>query len=396
MVGKNNFKLLREKNSNRYYRYSIKRLNIGVASVAVAVGLLFMGDASVVRAAAADEAHTEESSLPADSVSDKVETEPAPAAEVDPAAEETSVEEASAKVEEATEAPAAEDKAQSPVEADQTKENKEEKAADTASPEVGELSEEDKKETANSQATNYAAAEGAEIPGTSAEAAREAGLDRLAKRILGAAKPLEVLRTELKDIYTDEEIDGIVKNVDLSKVSNGRQLMEEVSKAGVQYAGDKRRTGFAFYAAPETPSEVRVGGAPVALGDANTPITHKGDGVVYGPGSPANYIFEAVPNRTENKVDFKLTYKLDPAQLAGLRSTFHEPRFGIQLGEGFNVPAGGIQATAEVPGSQSLNKPREVKLLNNVQVGYQGLSPQTQISLPNYDAKEGRPLIYKF
>ncbi|MCY3054126.1 YSIRK-type signal peptide-containing protein [Aerococcus sp. CDC-944-U94] len=65
MVGKNNFKLLREKNSNRYYRYSIKRLNIGVASVAVAVGLLFMGDASVVRAAV-DEIHAEETSRPVD------------------------------------------------------------------------------------------------------------------------------------------------------------------------------------------------------------------------------------------------------------------------------------------------------------------------------------------
>ncbi|MDK8133787.1 YSIRK-type signal peptide-containing protein, partial [Aerococcus urinae] len=66
MVGKNNFKLLREKNSNRYYRYSIKRLNIGVASVAVAMGLLFMGDASVVRAVA-NETHAEESSLPTNS-----------------------------------------------------------------------------------------------------------------------------------------------------------------------------------------------------------------------------------------------------------------------------------------------------------------------------------------
>ncbi|MCW1040787.1 hypothetical protein, partial [Streptococcus anginosus] len=86
------------------------------------------------------------------------------------------------------------------------------------------------------------------------------------------ANPQEALRTELKDIYTDEEIEGIVKNVDLSKVSNGRQLMEEVSKAGVQYAGDKRRTGFAFYAADPTasdiPDRVRVDdGAPVALGN---------------------------------------------------------------------------------------------------------------------------------
>ncbi|MHB2041006.1 collagen-flanked surface repeat-containing protein [Aerococcus mictus] len=59
MLGKNNVKLYREKMANKFYRYSIKRLNIGVASVAVAVGLLFMGDASVVRAAANEVADSE-------------------------------------------------------------------------------------------------------------------------------------------------------------------------------------------------------------------------------------------------------------------------------------------------------------------------------------------------
>ncbi|MCY3025336.1 G5 domain-containing protein [Aerococcus loyolae] len=51
MLGKNNFKMINEKSSNRSYRYAIKRLNIGVASVAVAVGLLFMGETSVAQAA---------------------------------------------------------------------------------------------------------------------------------------------------------------------------------------------------------------------------------------------------------------------------------------------------------------------------------------------------------
>ncbi|MCY3027547.1 YSIRK-type signal peptide-containing protein [Aerococcus sp. JJEM-2022a] len=428
MVGKNNFKLLREKNSNRYYRYSIKRLNIGVASVAVAVGLLFMGDASVVRAAA-NEVHTEEASLPADSahtltadtsailenaaknenvekfeanapadsVSDKAETEPAPAAEVVPAAEVTPVEETPAKTEEVTEDSAAEDKAQAPAEADQAKENKEEKAADTASPEVGELSDKSKKETPQSQAGNYAAAEGAEIPGASAEAARDAGLDRLAKRILGAANPQEALRTELKDIYTDEEIDGIVKNVDLSKVSNGRQLMEEVSKAGVQYAGDKRRTGFAFYAAPETPSEVRVGGAPVALGNANTPITHKGDGIVWGTGgAPASYTLKAIPNRAANKVDFELTYNVGPNGLEGLGSQEHNARFGIDLGEGFAVPAGGITGTTTVvPGNKFL-KPRNFQLKKGAATGYTGLSIQAGYALANQHARQNNSLVFNF
>lgn len=38
VVGKNNYKLKREKASNKFYRYSIKRLSVGVASVAVSAG----------------------------------------------------------------------------------------------------------------------------------------------------------------------------------------------------------------------------------------------------------------------------------------------------------------------------------------------------------------------
>ncbi|MCY3035111.1 MULTISPECIES: Ig-like domain-containing protein [Aerococcus] len=60
MVGKNNFQVKKEKQSNKFYRYSIKRLSVGVASVAVAAGLLFMGDAAVVQAAAVEEATVSE------------------------------------------------------------------------------------------------------------------------------------------------------------------------------------------------------------------------------------------------------------------------------------------------------------------------------------------------
>mgnify|MGYP002758765348 FL=1 len=52
MLGKNNYKLKRERQANKFYRYSIKRLSIGVASVAVSAGLLFTGrDAIQVKAA---------------------------------------------------------------------------------------------------------------------------------------------------------------------------------------------------------------------------------------------------------------------------------------------------------------------------------------------------------
>ncbi|WP_195853207.1 YSIRK-type signal peptide-containing protein [Aerococcus sanguinicola] len=407
MLGKNNIKLRREKMSNKFYRYSIKRLNIGVASVAVAAGLLFANQAVSVQAdeiSAADAVDRVEA--PADAASQpeaEPVAEPAPAAEVAPAAEETPVEEAPAKAEEEVKAPAAEDKAQAPAEADQAKENKAEKATGTVSPEVGEFSDKYKKETANSQAGNYAAAEGAEIPGASAEAARDAGLDRLAKRILGAANPQEALRTELKDIYTDEEIEGIVKNVDLSKVSNGRQLMEEVSKAGVQYAGDKRRTGFAFYAADPTasdiPDRVRVDdGAPVALGNPTKPISQNGQGVVHGSGGvPARYILKATPDKLNNQVNFELIYRLDPQTVSALGgSVNHQSRFGIELGSGYNYnPNTGVQARVEVEGNKKRN-PLNVTMKAGAATGYHGLSMGNDYSLSNFDVGKGYPLVYKF
>ncbi|MEG9283850.1 YSIRK-type signal peptide-containing protein [Aerococcus urinae] len=64
MVGKNNYQVKKEKQSNKFYRYSIKRLSVGVASVAVAAGLLFAGDAVVVQAAAEEANTSEEVSTP--------------------------------------------------------------------------------------------------------------------------------------------------------------------------------------------------------------------------------------------------------------------------------------------------------------------------------------------
>lgn len=41
MVGKNNLHVIRERQGQKYQRYSIRRLNVGIASVAVAAGLMF-------------------------------------------------------------------------------------------------------------------------------------------------------------------------------------------------------------------------------------------------------------------------------------------------------------------------------------------------------------------
>lgn len=52
MVGKNNNHLRQEKMGNKIYKYAIKRLSVGVASVAVAAGLVFTSQTGMVSAAA--------------------------------------------------------------------------------------------------------------------------------------------------------------------------------------------------------------------------------------------------------------------------------------------------------------------------------------------------------
>lgn len=49
MVGKNNELVRRQKNGNKFRRYSLKRLSIGVVPVAVASGF-FLGSAALVSA----------------------------------------------------------------------------------------------------------------------------------------------------------------------------------------------------------------------------------------------------------------------------------------------------------------------------------------------------------
>ncbi|WP_195852860.1 Rib/alpha-like domain-containing protein [Aerococcus tenax] len=116
MVGKNNLQVKKEKRANKFYRYSIKRLSVGVASVAVAAGLLFAGDAAVVEVAAA-EVSEESSELVLNEGEPTAKEKAAPVAEETPAAEEAPAEpvEETTPVEEET-APVAEEAEEVPVE----------------------------------------------------------------------------------------------------------------------------------------------------------------------------------------------------------------------------------------------------------------------------------------
>lgn len=61
MVSKKNFKLLKERDAQRFYRYAIKRLSVGVASVAVSAGLLFVSNGISVHAAEVTDSEVNES-----------------------------------------------------------------------------------------------------------------------------------------------------------------------------------------------------------------------------------------------------------------------------------------------------------------------------------------------
>ncbi|OFN01647.1 hypothetical protein HMPREF2626_07255, partial [Aerococcus sp. HMSC062A02] len=71
MVGKNNYQVKKEKQADKFYRYSIKRLSVGVASVAVAAGLLFTSDAAVVEVAAAETGNTSALTQPEETEEEK-------------------------------------------------------------------------------------------------------------------------------------------------------------------------------------------------------------------------------------------------------------------------------------------------------------------------------------
>lgn len=160
---------------------------------------------------------------------------------------------------------------------------------------------------------------------------------------------------------------------------------------------DASDIALAAVAAVDSNNTVEVDGIPVAMGDGNSTLTTTGEGVVYGTGGiPANYTVTATPNRNTNMVDFELEYKIDPAAANRLSSsTLHDPRFGIELGEGFAPPATGIRTTASVPGN-TLIKERAFDIKLGGANGYSGYSTGSGLSLSNVDVGQGRSVVYKF
>ncbi|MGX7406375.1 Rib/alpha-like domain-containing protein, partial [Aerococcus urinaehominis] len=121
MLGKNNTQARREKMGNKVYKYAIKRLSVGVASVAVAAGILFSSQEQVAQAASETGV---EATTPGDTSSADA-AQPEAEAPTDPVAQ---------PGEETTAAPGAEEATGKPAEADAPTEEAPAPEASTATP----------------------------------------------------------------------------------------------------------------------------------------------------------------------------------------------------------------------------------------------------------------------
>ncbi|MHB2078509.1 Rib/alpha-like domain-containing protein [Aerococcus mictus] len=168
MVGKNNLKVKKEKQSNKFYRYSIRRLSVGVASVAVAAGLLFASDSAVAQAATnevkASTVETPSAPAPvADPKPSEVVTAPVASPAEDKAVPTPVAEEAKLTEEKAEEKPAqpeADKKSEEKTQAEKVKADAEAEKTEAKKAEEQAKSEKAAKvEKADSKAANYAADE---------------------------------------------------------------------------------------------------------------------------------------------------------------------------------------------------------------------------------------------
>lgn len=303
MVGKNNKKVLIEKQGNKYYRYSIKKLSVGVASVAVSAGFLFAGR-DAVQVKAAEVLDGEENALTQDvdqSDGDGLQLEdpeenPAPETfsetveEVEEVVEQEVAEEAAPAQAEAPVEETAEESVEEPAayeEAEVTSEDSvEETDASPAEESAGQVEEEapvsdettgaeegleteaaetqellESEEQADGEtAETEESAESLDLPETPAELASEEGgelheeesltdselnrnkqIDIFSNEVLTSGDPLNLIRNELSEVYDAKDVKGILSYVNLDEVNSPETLKDAILTAGVDYANSQVR-----------------------------------------------------------------------------------------------------------------------------------------------------------
>lgn len=296
MVGKNNTKLREEKQSNKFYRYSIKRLNIGVASVAVAAGLLFAGNVAVVQAASIQEQEGIETSeniiseVPiglqeGESTGKNYEVEASESESVsNPILDNNKQSNAEVSDEKirldnnsSEEKNLSTDDAKTPVEENSQdkqseelavdsnkKENKEKNKAQTIDePSSGKSSVADSKEkpiSENNQQKNTH--QNAAKNENTNDNNQQAALDHFAEELAASDNPKQVLRSKLAEVYDPKDVEGLLAEINPQNIRDGLSLREELTKAGLAYAeGQRLREKGQIFAVLPTSSRSARGGA---------------------------------------------------------------------------------------------------------------------------------------
>ncbi|WP_141752295.1 Ig-like domain-containing protein, partial [Aerococcus sp. HMSC061A03] len=260
MVGKNNRQVQREKQGHKFYRYSIKRLSVGVASVAVVAGLLFAGDMAVVHAASLTDVQTSE---PApikegeeDRQADQNQLEAAPdqvaPVEVGPATSQPG-QEISAEAK-------GEDKVIGSDESNQSESQAEKQATDQVV-QAGQQ----KEKTGLTEVSFHSEEKQAEgrreldAPSRQTTSPQGPNLEQLAQQVQNAGNPKQVLRTHLAEVYAPEDVEGLLAHINLKHIHNATSLQEELTKAGLQYLEKQRKYASVYMAMPRSARAAQSG-----------------------------------------------------------------------------------------------------------------------------------------
>ncbi|SDM63968.1 signal peptide-containing protein, YSIRK family, partial [Aerococcus urinaehominis] len=278
MLGKNNIKARQEKMGNKVFKYAIKRLSVGVASVAVSAGIYFNSSAAALSAneIAGDsqvedaEVTTTESAGSSDLGNIENETEGTPA-ELDRMSEQ-GVTAPNTEENENTEPGKTElDRVENPSELEKKQEaqssevveSNEEVAKPTEKKELDEkLPQVDTDSSIRPKVSNTSPQSQKETRTelTGVEEGRDSEFEDFSNRVLAADDPKAVIQAELEKVYNPQDAAGIANLISLDQITSIESLRTEIAKAGLTYAESRQRAQvFAVMPRSGHPSGVSTG-----------------------------------------------------------------------------------------------------------------------------------------
>ncbi|MGX7107692.1 collagen-flanked surface repeat-containing protein, partial [Hutsoniella sourekii] len=265
MLGKNNHQARLEKSGEKVYRYAIKRLTIGVASVAVMAGIQFSGLTTVAMAHEVD-------SLVTNDLEDLGTGDPSVNSEAVASVEEPAVDKLVSSETSSALPSESEGLAQPEPEVSVDKEVSSDLGGVNSEDQIHQPANEERHSTnvvtesqpashndrltaprehvtADELSVNQPVAPRVEAEhevnvhseskpheATNVQTNPEPEFDAFASRVLTANEPKEVLRHELAKVYEPSDVEGILNFISLNDVNSPEKLREEIVKAGLAYA----------------------------------------------------------------------------------------------------------------------------------------------------------------